>query len=143
MYKITIGIQPLAELRAEMLAVARGERKSDPDAPQVCFESLPALAKALRTDVATSSACCCLAPTMTCLDQRRQLSAEGFLPLVRQGNGSNVMPERRRSSPTPWGREDSLALAAGATGSARPRPATDVPELTAAKRTVAACDLAL
>jgi predicted transcriptional regulator len=53
MQKITIGIQPLAELRAEMLAVARGERKSDPDAPQVCFESLPALAKALRTDVAT------------------------------------------------------------------------------------------
>jgi hypothetical protein len=53
MQKITIGIQPLAELRAEMLAVARGERKADPDAPRVRFESLRALAKALQTDVAT------------------------------------------------------------------------------------------
>jgi hypothetical protein len=33
MQKITIGIQPLAELRAEILAVARGEREADPDAP--------------------------------------------------------------------------------------------------------------
>jgi hypothetical protein len=53
MQKITISIQPLAELRAEMLAAARGERKADPDAPRVRFESLQALAKALQTDVAT------------------------------------------------------------------------------------------
>jgi hypothetical protein len=52
MQKITMGIQPLAELRAEMLAVARGEREAEPDAPQVRFESLQALAKALQTDVA-------------------------------------------------------------------------------------------
>jgi predicted transcriptional regulator len=53
MQKITIGIQPLAELRAETLAVARGERQADPDGPKARFESLQALAKALQTDVAT------------------------------------------------------------------------------------------
>jgi hypothetical protein len=53
MQKITISIQPLAELRSEMVAVARGERKADPDAPRVRFENLQALAKALQTDVGT------------------------------------------------------------------------------------------
>jgi hypothetical protein len=53
MQKITIGIQPLAELRAEMRAVARGERQAYPDAPKVRFQRLEALAKALRTDVVT------------------------------------------------------------------------------------------
>ncbi len=33
MQAIKIGIQPLAELREEMRAVARGERQADPDAP--------------------------------------------------------------------------------------------------------------
>ncbi len=53
MQTIKIGIQPLAELRAEMLAAARGERKPDPDAPKIRFASLAALARALKTDVAT------------------------------------------------------------------------------------------
>jgi predicted transcriptional regulator len=50
---IKIGIQPLAELREEMRAVARGERQADPEAPKVRFQSLAALATALKTDVAT------------------------------------------------------------------------------------------
>ena len=45
MQKIYVVIKPLAELRAEMLAVAHGERKADPDAPKVRFQSLEALAK--------------------------------------------------------------------------------------------------
>jgi predicted transcriptional regulator len=50
---ITIGIQSIAELRAEMLAVARGERQANPDAPRVRFESLQALATALQTNAGT------------------------------------------------------------------------------------------
>ena len=53
MHTIKIGIQPLAELREEMRAVARGERKADPEAPKVRFQSLAALPTALKTDVAT------------------------------------------------------------------------------------------
>jgi hypothetical protein len=51
--RISIGIMPLKELRAEMIAVARGERKIAPDEPKLWFESLQALADALKTDVAT------------------------------------------------------------------------------------------
>jgi hypothetical protein len=50
---ITVGIMPLEELRAEMKAVMRGELKLGPDEPKVWFESLKALATALKTDVAT------------------------------------------------------------------------------------------
>ena len=53
MQTIKIGIQPLAELREEMRAVARGERQANPEAPKVRFQSLAALATALKTDVAT------------------------------------------------------------------------------------------
>jgi predicted transcriptional regulator len=50
---IKIGIMPLAEFRTQMIAVARGERKVGPDEPKVWFESLQALANALKTDLAT------------------------------------------------------------------------------------------
>lgn len=50
---ISIGIMPLKELCAEMIAVARGERKIAPNEPKLWFESLQALACALKTDVAT------------------------------------------------------------------------------------------
>lgn len=82
MQKITIGIQPLAELRAEMLAVARGERKADPDAPQVRFESLQALAKALQTDVAIVQRVLLPAPSADddALDEMQEFSAGDFGP---------------------------------------------------------------
>jgi hypothetical protein len=50
---ISIGIMPLDEFRADMIAVARGERKIEPGEPQLWFVSLEALANALKTDVAT------------------------------------------------------------------------------------------
>jgi hypothetical protein len=83
MQKIMIGIQPLAELRAEMLAVARGERKADPDAPKVRFQSLEALAKALQTDVATVKRVLMPAPPSTdddVLDERQDFSGGDFGP---------------------------------------------------------------
>jgi predicted transcriptional regulator len=79
MQTITIGIQPLAELRAEMLAVARGERKADPDAPKVRFESLQALAKALQTDVATVKRVLLPAPSTAddLLDELQEVTGKG------------------------------------------------------------------
>ena len=53
MKTIVIGIMSLTELRDEMIAVARGAQTIAPDAPKLWFESMQALANALKTDVAT------------------------------------------------------------------------------------------
>jgi hypothetical protein len=50
---ISIGIMPLNEFRADMIAVARGERNIEPGEPQLWFASLQSLADVLKTDLAT------------------------------------------------------------------------------------------
>lgn len=47
---IQIGIMPQDEIRARMLAIARGEYKPKPDEPKIWFTSMRSLAEVLSDD---------------------------------------------------------------------------------------------